>query len=82
MSTVISDDEVKKNIAANIAQTLHLMGKTQGWLANQVGVTPAAISLIVSGDRMPGAGVLRRIAEALNVRMDRLIDTAVEKIST
>ena len=46
---------------------------TQAKLSAQASITPAAISQIESGDRVPSTPVLRRIASVLKVSTDFLL---------
>ena len=53
-------------------------GLNQAQLAEQSGVTPAAISQIEKGSRTPTIPVLQRIASVLNVSIDYLLGKADE----
>lgn len=67
----VSDDEALRNIARNVVR---LRGqRSQYWLAKAVGTYPANIARIELGENMPGAGLLSRLAEALEVSIDDLI---------
>lgn len=46
---------------------------TQTELAEKVGVTQGAISMIENGDRSPSLDVLIRLASALNCTLDDLV---------
>ena len=72
MSTV-SDDETKHNIAANIRRLLTVRNQSQNGLANAIGESPTRINQYAQGKKMPGAGVLTRIAEEFKVSLDELI---------
>ena len=52
-------------------RTLHFMTQTE--LAEKVGVTQGAISMIENGDRSPSLDVLIRLASALNCTLDDLV---------
>jgi transcriptional regulator with XRE-family HTH domain len=67
-----TDEEVAKNIGENVSRLIDERGLSQSELARMTGQTQAAISLICAGKRLPGSGVLARIAEAFDVSMDRL----------
>lgn len=75
----MSDDDVLANIAANVAK---LRGKrSRSWLARQTGTYAINITRIESGEHMPGAGLLKRIAEALGTSTDMLFSYPVKKSS-
>lgn len=68
-----SDEEAKANIAENVAR---LRGKrSRSWLAREVGTYPINITRIESGEHMPQAGLLSRLAEALETTMERLVES-------
>jgi transcriptional regulator with XRE-family HTH domain len=68
----VSDEQALKNIAANV---IRLRGdRSQYWLAKEVGTYPANIARIENGENMPGAGLLSRLAEALGVSIQVLLD--------
>ena len=82
MATVISDDQAKKNIAANIRRLLAARGWTQTDLSEAAHENKMTISNVCTGKHVPGAGLLARIAEALDVSIDRLVDSPPEKSKT
>jgi transcriptional regulator with XRE-family HTH domain len=75
MSTVLSDDQAKANIAANVSRLLREKGITQRSLASKTDEPEMTISRIVRGTNMPGSGLLARIAEALSASVDELLAT-------
>ena len=56
-----------------ITETRETQGMNQAELAEKAGVTPAAISQIEKGTRVPTIPVLQRIANVLGVSLDYLI---------
>lgn len=71
MIAMITDEEVKRNIAANVTR---LRGeRTRYALAKEAGMKTAHIIRIESGHYMPGAAVLARVAHALGTTMDALL---------
>ena len=82
MSTVVSNDEARENIAANITRLLDARGWNQQDLADATGESKMTISNIVRGNYLTNAGTVARIAEALDVTVDRLISAPPEKISS
>ena len=70
MSTV-TDDQARKNIAANVRR---LRGqRSRYWLAKAVDGGTIQITRIERAENMPGAGLLSRLAEALEVTVDTLL---------
>ena len=60
-------------IAKRIRESRERLGFTQAKLAAEAEITPAAISQIESGDRIPSTPILRRLAIALKVSVDYLL---------
>ncbi len=60
-------------ISKRIREERERLSITQAKLAKEAKVTPAAISQIGSGKRIPTVPVLHRVAGVLNVSMDYLI---------
>ena len=55
------------------------MGYTQAALAARAGLAPAAVSHFENGARRPSAANLERLADALSVSVDYLLDRHVDK---
>jgi len=68
-----TDEEVKQNLAANILRILEARGWDQPMLAEATGEWLSTINRICRGENLPRVGVVSRIAEALDVSIDRLI---------
>lgn len=67
----VTDEQALKNISRNVRA---LRGqRSQYWLAKEVGTYPANIARIEDGESMPGAGLLSRLAEALQVGVEELL---------
>ena len=62
----------KEKLRERIGSKRKELGITQAELASRAGVTPAAISQIESGARIPMLPVLQQIAKALVVSLDYL----------
>lgn len=62
------------SLGARINSALRFRGITQRELSRRVGLTEAAISRYVSGDRTPNAVHLAQIASALDVQYDQLLN--------
>lgn len=69
----VEDIEVKENIGANIRRLLAARKISQNGLATLIDESPTRINHYAQAKKMPGAGVLSRIAEALGVTTDDLI---------
>lgn len=65
-----------------LAALLEQHGSTQLELAARVGVTRAAMSRYVSGDREPRFVTLVRIAEELGVHVEELIPSNADPVET
>jgi transcriptional regulator with XRE-family HTH domain len=77
MSNVLTDEQAKANIAANVAR---LRGaRTRSWLARECGTYPIAITRIERGDHLPTSGLLARLAEALDTTADALLSIDATK---
>ena len=62
-----------KSVAKRIKELREHRGLNQAQLAAQSEITPAAISQIESGNRMPSTPLLRRIAPVLGTSIDYLL---------
>ncbi len=69
----VSDEEALKHISANVVRLR--ADRSQYWLAKEVGTYPANIARIENGESMPGVGLLSRLADALGVGIQDLIDS-------
>ena len=70
---MISNDEARQNIAANVQRLMAIRGWDQSDLARESGENHMQISRVVRGTNLANAATLARVAEALDVTMDRLI---------
>ena len=59
-------DRVRLDAAA-LFERLNLLDRSQNWLAREVGVTPAYMSMLVNGGRSPSGRIRRRMRKALGV---------------
>ncbi len=53
--------------ATHLAAVLEEQGRRRDWLAATVGISPALVSMILSGERWASEDVAERIARALGV---------------
>lgn len=63
-----------KTMGNRIADLLDQRGMTQKQLSEKAGITEAAISHYIKGNRVPRASVLGRLAIALNTTTDYLLE--------
>lgn len=70
----VNDDETRQVIAQNLKRLRN--GMSYGELARLVGTYPSSIKRIEDGQHMPGVGLLTRLAEALGVTANDLLDRA------
>jgi transcriptional regulator with XRE-family HTH domain len=73
MVEMLTDDEARVNVAANVNELLDERGWSQTMLAQKTGDPISTISAICRARSVSGVGVLGRIAEAFRVNVDRLI---------
>lgn len=81
---MLTDEQVKVNVAANVARHLSERGWSRNELARRTQENQVTINNICNGKHVAGAAILSRIAEVLDVSMDRLVmppPTRPEKIS-
>ena len=57
---------VRLNTAA-LWERLALLGRSQNWLAREIGVSPAYVSMLVNEGRAPSGRIRRRMLKALGV---------------
>ena len=57
---------VRLNRAA-LWERLALLDRSQGWLAREIGVSPAYISMLVNGGRAPSVSIRKRMLKALGL---------------
>jgi transcriptional regulator with XRE-family HTH domain len=56
-----------------LADYLEQTGKTQRYLATKLGITPAYVSFLVSGDRQPSLDLALRIEALTGVPLESLV---------
>ena len=61
------------NFGKNLKDILRTLGMSQAELAENAGLTPAAISQIIAGDRDPGLKTICLIMRVLPVKFERLV---------
>lgn len=73
MSTVLTDSEIRANIAGNLRRILASRGLSQAQLAELSGESEMNISRVIRGETMAGTCIIAHIAEGLDVSIDRLV---------
>ena len=63
-----------------LQQAISRSGMTQKELAEKVGITEAAVSHYLKGDRMPRSAVAVKLADVLNMSVDELMGGNTETI--
>ena len=66
-------------LATRLRETRRAMGYTQATLAARAGLAPAAVSHFENGLRRPSSTNLERLADALSVSVDYLLDRDVSE---
>ena len=51
--------------AAALWTRLALLNRSQNWLAQEIGVSPSYVSMLVNGERSPSGRIRRRMLKAL-----------------
>lgn len=70
----IQDPSAKvSNLGTILGEALYRSGKSQTWLARQIGTTQAAVSQFLSGKKYPKPGALARLAVVLRLDIEDLI---------
>ena len=52
---------------AALWKRLTLLNRSQNWLAREIGVSPAYVSMLVNGGRSPSGRIRRRMLKALGI---------------
>ena len=52
---------------AALWERLALLNRSQNWLARQIGVSPAYVSMLVNGERAPSGRIRSRMLRALGI---------------
>ena len=62
-----------KCFGPNLAQILEVLGMSQRELSSRSGLTPAAVSQIISGAREPSLSTVLRILQVIPVKFESLV---------
>lgn len=83
MQHVMTEEEVRSNIAANVARLRLALKLSKYELGKAVGISTIQVTRIERGDHVPGPAILARLAEILRTTVDGLIGftTSPKKIA-
>ena len=73
------DNTIFKQVGNNIQKILVNQGKTQQFLAEQLGISKQVMSKIISGAKAIYVAEISKIASVLNVSTDSLLDVEKEQ---
>ena len=73
MSTVITNDEAKRRIGANVTRIMGERSVSQADLSRITEENEMTISRVVRGKHVPNSALLHRLSEALQVTTDELL---------
>ena len=73
------DNAIFRQVGNNIQSILSVQGKTQQFLAEQLGISKQVMSKIITGAKAINVAEISKIANVLNVSVDRLLETSVIK---
>lgn len=65
------------DFSTKLKDIIESRGVTQAWLAEKTGATEATISRYLSGVHKPNLEIVARIAQALNVSIDYIMDLSL-----
>lgn len=68
------------DFSSKLRDIIESRGVTQSWLAEKTGATEATISRYLSGVHKPNLDIVARIAQALNVSIDYMMDLSLSPI--
>lgn len=74
---VFMDNAIFRQVGNNIQSILSVQGKTQQFLAEQLGISKQVMSKIITGAKAINVAEISKIANVLNVSVDRLLETSV-----
>lgn len=78
---MLTDDQAKVAISENLKRILEERGHTVYWLMHTLELSSGALYPIVKGKVLPSIAMAARIAEALGVSVDELIQENPKKKS-
>jgi transcriptional regulator with XRE-family HTH domain len=76
MSTVLTDEQRKAVVSANLKRLVADRGMSQRQLAELTGYGVMTINDAINGKKMPGGGLIANLAEALKTTADEILGTS------
>ncbi len=76
---MLSNTDVRDNLAANVQRLLTERKMSQADLSRKANESEIAISRVVRGCMLASSGTITRIAEAFDVSIDRLVNPPPDK---
>ena len=77
LEAIFMDNAIFRQVGNNIQSILSVQGKTQQFLAEQLGISKQVMSKIITGAKAINVAEISKIANVLNVSVDRLLETSV-----
>lgn len=74
---IFMDNAIFRQVGNNIQSILSVQGKTQQFLAEQLGISKQVMSKIITGAKAINVAEISKIANVLNVSVDSLLETSV-----
>lgn len=74
MSTVLSDDEARRNVGANLSRLMGERELSTYKVAEAIGSSHTIINQYARGLKLPGSGALARLAEFFGVSTDWFLE--------
>jgi hypothetical protein len=81
MIAVLTEAEAKKIVAKNVVSRLDELGHSRYWLAKQTGEHQSTIGNVCHGKKCCSAALLARIAEAIGLTPNDLLDRKTSRNS-
>lgn len=77
----MTDTEALDRISRNLRQRRNELGISLAEVSRRAGTYPTTIKQVEDGERMPGAGLLTRIADAIGMTVTDMLERRREKVS-
>jgi transcriptional regulator with XRE-family HTH domain len=70
---VMKDTRIQLDVE-RLREVIEAQGRTRKWIAEQCGITPAYLTRILCGFRMPGKPLLKLLAQKLEIPEEELLE--------
>lgn len=67
--------------AINLRAVLQAQGRKKEWLANEAGISPSLVTMLLSGKRTVSEEVAERIARAVGVPLFLIFELPISRVS-